>query len=85
MRRGSTAGAAAGAATDNGDWSDSAAPTQLITTHLAFGDAQTVAMLNLWLSPYKTEESLDRTEMSSVIVCRGPKYGHLPRIASSHK
>jgi hypothetical protein len=67
MRWGFTAGAVNGAATCNGDWSSSAAPTQLITTHLAFGDAQTVAMLNLWLSPYKTEQSLHRTEMSGVI------------------
>lgn len=68
MRWGFTAGAVNGAATCNGDWSSSAAPTQLITTHLAFGDAQTVAMLNLRLSPYKTEQSLHRTEMSGVIV-----------------
>jgi hypothetical protein len=67
MRWGLTAGAVNGAATCNGDWSSSAAPTQLITTHLAFGDAQTVAMLNLCLSPDKTEQSLHRTEMSGVI------------------
>lgn len=64
MRYGSTVGAAAGALTGNGDWCTAAALTGLTTTHLVFRDAQTVAMLNPRCSPYKTEQSADRTEMS---------------------
>lgn len=45
------------------DWGK--APTQWINRHLAFGDAQTVAMLNLARSPDKTRRPLHRTEMSS--------------------
>ena len=40
------------------------APTKPLNTHLAFGDAQTVAMLDLAAGAYKESRVLHRTEMS---------------------
>jgi hypothetical protein len=48
------------------------APTLSINTHLAFGDAQTVAMLNLGRTSDKAKRPLYRTEMSPEAMATRP-------------
>ena len=70
----SRGGVAAQIASGNGTFGGESAPRLSITTHLAFGDAQTSRMLDPPSAADKTEQSLDRTEMSTRLTLVGANH-----------